>query len=360
MATQSIGIDIREANTQNAGKSTYCKELTRALIQNAPHKLRFVLFTKDPNPDFPSSDRVEQVSIKGKSFFWHLNLRRYLKHHPVDTFLAPTSYLYPALAPKTQKIALVVHDLIAFLHPQNHPLFPTWVERLSLPRALKKANLLITVSKHTHKDLIQMFPASQRKHHVVAYPGVSSVFQPTPSNKLRLPKRYLLALGTLQPRKNLITVFRAFEHLAEQDPELHLVIAGGKGWKTTPIYAALPKAHKERIHFLGYVPFHALPELYSRAEMLLFPSLYEGFGLPPLEAMACGTPVITSKVSSLPEVVGNAAITLAPTDTQALMRAIAELLNPQVQEVYRKKGLQRAREFTWEKAARSILQALSI
>ena len=357
MAIKSIGIDIREAIQGGAGKGRYCEEITKALIKAAP-KTQFFLFTKKPNKAFQNTDQVKQVVISGKGIFWHLNLRRYLKKHHLSAFLLPTSYIPAVIAPKRQKTVTVIHDLVAFLYPENNHWFATLVEKLTLSRAIKRSKLLVTVSENTWQDLIKIKPAAKRKKHIIATPAVSKDFKPTKSKTQKLPKRYLLAVGTLQPRKNFSTIFSAFEEIADRQKDLDLCIVGGKGWKSSKTFKSFPKNLRKRIHFLGYVKHEKLPELYSRAQMLIFPSIYEGFGIPPLEAMACSCPVITSNSSSLPEVVDDAAIKVNPQDIGTLSKMILTLLGPKMQTLYKKRGLARAKEFSWEKSAKEILKKL--
>ncbi|MFA4815623.1 MAG: glycosyltransferase family 1 protein [Candidatus Gracilibacteria bacterium] len=358
MATKSLGIDIREANESGAGKGRYTLEVTKALIENASEDVRFFLFTKKPNPAFPHSERVSQVVINGRSIWWHLRLRNFLRRHPVDLFLAPTSFIYAALAPAKQKVAIVVHDLIAFLYSKTHARFPTLVERITLRRAIRKSRFIVCVSQNTAKDLASLFPEAHKKPVLIAPPAVSPEVHKVESEKMDLPAHYLLGVGTLSPRKNFKLLFEAFTLLADQHPHLHVVIAGGSGWKTSQVYKTVPAALKNRIHFLGYVSVDQLNELYSRAEMLIFPSIYEGFGIPPLEAMACHCPVITSNAASLPEVVADAAIQVDPQNPQALADAINEMFTPQVRLAYQKRGLIRAHHFSWEASAQQILKQL--
>src|SRR3989338_2643862 len=350
MAIKSIGIDIRDAHEKGAGKSRYALEITRALLAEGELKnVHFVLFTKRPNTHFPSG---LQVLISGRGPFWHLNLRRYLQSRPVDFFLAPTSFIYPAIAPSSQKTALVVHDLIAFLYSKTHAWFPTWVERLTLPRALKKTRLIICVSRHTAHDLATLFP-TLKKPVLIASPATN--LRPTKSQKLDLPSRFLLGVGTLSPRKNFQALFAAFSRLAPKHKDLHVIIAGAKGWKTARILRAVPSALRSRIHFLGYVSEPQLCELYSRAAMLVCPSVYEGFGIPLLEAMACSCPVVASNRTSIPEVAGDAALLIDPSNTPAFANAIEFMLGPKVRATYVHRGLKRARSFSWEESAKHIL-----
>lgn len=352
-----MGIDIREAHGQGAGKGRYAEEITKALIRQAPD-LQFFLFTKVPNPRFENSERVKQVVIGGKGPLWHLNLRRYLKHHPVDFFLAPTSFIYPAIAPREQKLAVVVHDLIAFLHSKDHHWFPTLVERLTLKRALKRAEWVVTVSDNTWKDLKQVYPWAAEKAQLTLPPGLSAEMHKVSERHLNLPEPYLLAVGTLSPRKNVQGVIQAFEKLAPDSPSLNLCIAGGEGWKHSELMKRIPPALQSRIHFLGYVSNPDLVELYSRAHVLVFPSFYEGFGIPALEAMACECPVVTSSVSSLPEVVEEAGWTVDPADTEALVAAIKESFIPMRREEAIQKGKVQASLFSWDRSAAELLSHL--
>ncbi len=357
MANKTIGIDIREASEKGAGKGRYTLNLVKALITSAPEQ-DFVLFTKTPNRHFPTTQHVKQLCIKGKGPLWHWNLRKHLLKAPVEWFLAPTSSIYPALAPKTQKVALVIHDLITFLHSKSHPWFPTLVERLTLPPALKKASLLLPVSENTLRDLHKFFPFTKKKASVVASPAVPEDILAVDTQKLDLPKKYILSVGTLLPRKNIPVLFKALELLADKHHDLHLVVVGGRAAKSASTLAAvqaLPKNLQERIHFLGSVTGPQLCELYSRALVFAFPSLYEGFGIPPLEAMACGCPVIASTSSSIPEAVGDAALLASPHKPQDWAEAVEHMMDPLVANRYQQKGILQAQKFSWKKTAEKIL-----
>lgn len=361
MAIKSLGIDIREANFGGAGKGRYTLELTKALIESAPQDLKIFLFTKKSNPTFPQTENLSQILIDGKGLFWHLKLRRYLARHPVDLFMAPSSFIYAAIAPKKQKVAIVVHDLIAFLHAKTHPFFPTLVERLTLRRAIKKSRFLICVSKNTAQDLAKLFPEAHRKDVLIVSPAVSSDVHRVESEKMSLPRYFLLALGTLIPRKNIQGLIEAFNLIEKDFPNLRLVIAGGGTWKSQKIFKNISPTLKKRSHFLGYVSQGELNELYSRAQMLVFPSFYEGFGIPPLEAMACACPVISSNTSSLPEVLGDAALQVNPHDINALSLAIKSILSDSaLREDLIQKGLKQARTFSWKSSAQIILNYIAL
>ena len=177
-----------------------------------------------------------------------------------------------------------------------------------------------------------------------------------------LPKRYVLAVGTLEPRKNLTTLLRAFARLREGsavDPAVGLVIAGARGWLDDPIFEAVQSLGLERaVNFPGFVDDDDLPALYQGAELFVFPSLHEGFGLPLLEAMACGVPVVASNASALPEVAGGAALLVDPHDAEALAQAIARVLGDEALRArLRDAGVARAAQFSWQTAARRTLDA---
>ncbi len=352
MAIKSIGIDVREVSQSSTGKGRYAEEITKAMMLAAPD-IKFVLFTDEPNVIFPGALQIPERGLK-----WHFALRKYLAANPVDFYFSPTSYIYPSIAPKSQKLGIVVHDLVAFLHSKNHHWFPVLVEKLTLGRALKNTSFVTTISKSTWRDLNKIKPASINKKVVFAFPAVGPDFKKIENKTLVLPDKFILAVGTLEPRKNLIALIKAFTKLAESHPDLHLCIAGGIGWKTAGIPKAIPQKLASKIHFLGYVEYPKLAELYSRAALLAYPSLYEGFGIPPLEAMACGTPVLTSNISSLPEVVGDAAYLVDPNNIDQIATGIEELLNNPAP--YIKKGIERVKLFSWEKAAKEILEAITI
>lgn len=372
MAIKTIGIDVREAGGHGAGKGRYAEEITKALIKLGDSglsesqtigPLEFRLYVKEIKPELP---RELQVIVPGRGIFWHLNLRRELNKNPVDFFISPTSFIYPAIAASSQKLALVVHDMIAFLG--RHRLFPTLVERLTLGRAIKNSQFIITISQNTYKDLCKIKPAAAGKKVVFASPGVQKVevdqSKSVDNFTNELPPKFILAVGTLTPRKNLAGIFKAFQIFLRQKhqtpsynpSEFHLCIAGERNSETDKLLAKLPAQMHGKIHFLGYLEDQELQNAYKKAACLVYPSLYEGFGIPPLEAMACGTPVLTSNTSSLPEVVGDAAVTVDPTNVEEIAAGIEELL--QNSERYRTKGLERAKLFSWENSARSILEAI--
>jgi glycosyltransferase involved in cell wall biosynthesis len=255
---------------------------------------------------------------------------------------------------------VTVHDLAFLAHPEAfHPSkrrYLMLMTRLSVHRARR----VIAVSAHTKGDLVRHFGVAPDKVTVIPN-AMDDRFRPATNPDARaqftrdhhLPERFILFVGTLEPRKNLRRLIDAFARLARDDHEVALVIVGASGWMTSDL-APLAEAHglADRIVFTGYVADDELPRWYQAATLFCYPSLYEGFGLPVLEAMACGTPVVTSNTSSIPELASGAAARIDPTDVAALADALGALLAdaPRRAEMSRA-GIARARSYSWERTA---------
>jgi glycosyltransferase involved in cell wall biosynthesis len=252
---------------------------------------------------------------------------------------------------------ITVYDL-SFLHfPERFP----YLQRLYLSsqtsRSCRRAKRIITISKSSRQDVHCFFgvPLSQID---VVIPGVDSAYRPLPNKEVAAFRakqgieRFVLHVGTLQPRKNIPVLIEAFAQLP--DPELKLVLVGGKGWLYDNIFRQVQSLGlAERVIFSGYVPDEALPLWYNAAELFVFPSVYEGFGMPVVEAMACGTPVIAANSSSIPEVVGEVGLLFDPNDVKTLVKQMTAVLsNSDLHDKLRQKGLQHAQTFSWERAGR--------
>ncbi len=251
-------------------------------------------------------------------------------------------------------LVVTVLDLIFLLFPDYHNRRTRWTARMGLSRASRQAAAFISISHNTADDLMRLTGIPKHKIYVTPL-AAEDYFRPVPYSKIR--KRYglegpfVLYVGTLEPRKNLITLVRAFAAL--DDPGLKLVIAGKKGWMYQDLFAIVEKLGlTSRVIFTGFVSDTDLPALYSAAQVFVYPSLYEGFGLPILEAMQCGTPVITTNVSSLPEVSGDAALLVAPDNVRELSAAMRRILaEPGLREELRGRGFKRSQCFSWRKTA---------
>jgi alpha-1,3-rhamnosyl/mannosyltransferase len=269
---------------------------------------------------------------------------------------------------------ITVHDLSWIRHPDTHPTDRIRAMDRYFPRSLERASAIITDCEFVKRELIELFGVSSDKVCPVML-GVSPLFHPVPSEQAApiLAKhglefgKYFLSVGTIEPRKNLTTIIDAFSRLRpEIQNERPLVLVGMRGWLDSDIQAKMrPLVNKGVIKVLGYIPDPQMPVLYSGAAAFLFPSLYEGFGLPPLEAMACGTPVIVSNNSSLPEVAGDAGIFFNPLDVDGISGAMDRMLNDATwRENLSARGLAWAARFSWTRTAdetikvyRSVLNA---
>jgi glycosyltransferase involved in cell wall biosynthesis len=250
---------------------------------------------------------------------------------------------------------VTVYDALAVRHPEWFTRSNVAAVRWLLPRALRNAALVVTATEFGRADVVEAFGVEAERVRAIPL-GVDARFSPGEGPRRARP--YLLTVGTLQPRKNIGALLRAFEALVARGLEHDLVVAGARGWGDEPLAAAVrasPAA--DRIELTGRVDDEQLVGLYRGAAAFVFPSRYEGFGLPPLEAMACGTPVVCSDRTSLPEVTGGAALLVDPDDPEALAAAIDQALDPECAAGLRERGLAQAARFTWEACAEAHVTA---
>jgi len=357
-----IAIDVREAvRSKRTGKGWYAFQMIKHLLalDKDSSGTSYILYTDQPYPDFEQHENVEMRHFPPSTLGWHLKVLRDVKKTRPNIYFAPSSFIVPALAPKWLKVVITVHDLVAWLFPGNHNMKATFIERLTLPQALKKGAYVTTVSQNTKKDLTRIFKTKSENIEVIPC-AASEVFRPFSSEAIqkfrqekKLPKKYILAVGTLEPRKNMITLIKCMNQIPAG---VSLYIIGGKGWQYEKIFDEVRKNNlKDRVKFLGYVEENELPLYYNAATCFVFPSLYEGFGIPPLEAMQCGCPVVCSNTSSLPEVVGESALLVDPQSEEAMAEAIRSILSDEkLAGDLREKGLTQAKKFSWEKSAESL------
>ncbi len=368
-----IGVDYTPAYEQGAGIGRLVRQLVSALarIDRENDYRLFVAGARTKQLPLAIGNnfqwRATPISPKWLARLWHrahLPLAVEYFTGPLDIYHA-TDFVLPPTYKNT--ITLVtVHDL-SFVHvPETTP--PTlkaYLDRV-VPYSVRRANHVIADSQATKTDLMTIYQIASEKISVL-YSGVEPIFRPIKDpneiNAVRQKyhigsKPYLLSVGTIQPRKNYVRIVQALHILRSAGYDVELVIAGGKGWLNEPFYQIIrDKKLNDAVHLIGYADDTDLPALYSGALMTLFPSLYEGFGFPVLEAMACGTPVITSNISSLPEVAGQAAILINPYDIEALAQAIITLIEDSAyREKLIKAGYSQAQKFTWERAAHQLAQ----
>jgi glycosyltransferase involved in cell wall biosynthesis len=362
-----IAIDIRAAGGEKTGKGFYTFNLVQSLIE-LDQENDYVLYTKDGIAGFQRFQNVTVKRITGRGLLWHFNVVRDIRKNTPDIFWAPSSYIIPSFLSSKIKTFLTVHDLVAFHFPSNHNKKATIVEKIFLRRALKKADTVLSVSENTKKDLLEKFKFLQGGKISTIYCAASDSFKTLPSEELakfaqktKLPKKFFLAVGTLEPRKNYPRMLRAFKFLSDHYPEYHLIIVGKEGWQYQEIYDEICANYlKKKVHFLGYLSGNGLVNLYNLAEALVFPSLYEGFGIPPLEAMKCTCPVIASNISSIPEVVGDSAILINPKEEKEIAGAMEKIIvDENFRNNLRRNGTIQAKKFSWDRSAKRLLRLLT-
>ncbi|MCB0015688.1 MAG: glycosyltransferase family 4 protein [Anaerolineales bacterium] len=371
--TDRIGIDYTSAVHQSAGIGRYTREMVKALAHHSAGQTppQYHLFVAEAGGSSAPDDL-------GPRFSWHptriterwlgrLWYRLYLPlpiegwTGPLDLFHAPDFVLRPT-RPGTRTL-LTVHDLSFVREPDS--VMPGMSHHLNrwVRRSVDQADHVIAVSKATAQDLIELYGTPPEKISVL-YHGVTPEFRPIDDSdqlaairaKYNLGQQpFVLSVGTIQPRKNYQRLIRAF---AQVEAEADLVIAGGPGWHADDIFSEVTRQHlADRVHFLGFVPDADLPLLYNAADLFVYPSLYEGFGLPALEAMACGTPVIAANRSALPEVVGSAGRLVDPFDVAAMAAAIDTVLpDSRLRQSLVQAGLAQAAQFSWVKMAGELVQ----
>ena len=267
-----------------------------------------------------------------------------------------TEHLLPRTAGPS---LLTVHDLIFERYPEHHTRRNVLYLRAALPRFVHAAQAIIAVSEHTRRDIVTYYGAPSHKIHVI-HEGIDARFAPALDSEIARvraawsPDRpWLLMVGTLEPRKNHAAALHALRRLRDEGFPHRLLVVGGEGWLFAPVIALVNELGLANdVTFTGYLPDADLPPLYSGADAVLMPSLYEGFGFPLLEAMACGAPVVASNASSLPELAGDAALLVAPADYEGLAHAVRLLLTqPALADTLRTRGIERSRAFTWARCA---------
>lgn len=371
MTQEPIGIDYTAAHEQGAGIGRYVRELVRALAaqdDQTPYRLFVAGATRQTVPPLPGTNfswHPTRITPRWFARLWH----RAQLPLPVETFVGrvplfhATDFTLPPTLPGTQTL-LTVHDLSFVRAPETTtPVLKAYLD-VVVPRSVKRATHVLADSQATKDDLVELYGTPSQKV-TVLLGGVNPEFAPVHDRARRQAVRrrynlpdnpYVFSVGTVQPRKNYARLIEAMAALGPEFDDIHLVIAGGRGWLDAPIFQAVD-AHGlgERVHFTGFVEDVDLPALYAEAVCLAYPSLYEGIGLPVLEAMACGVPVITSNISSMPEIAGDAAVLIDPYNRDQLTAALHRVLS---QDSLRADLIARGRVqvayFTWERAARQL------
>jgi glycosyltransferase involved in cell wall biosynthesis len=368
-----IGFDCTAAVRQGAGIGRWARSLIRALIEQDPENYYTLFYARsrrnEPPPNLPKGPRVTYrplwLTERSLNVLWYkigLPLPLDALAGSADLFHFPDFALPPVRHGAT---VVTIHDLSFLLVPEcADQRLRAHLEKI-VPISVREADFVCADSENTRNELTTLLDVDPTRAEVV-YGGVDCRFHPVTDRlileaarqKYGLVFPFIFFMGTIEPRKNLGRLLQAYTRLRQRGRISHrLVIAGGLGWLYQDVLRDIDQlAAEQEVVFLGRVPDEDLPALYSLSDLFVFPSLYEGFGLPPLEAMACGKAVVCSNTSSLPEVVGDAGLLVSPYDVDALANAMEQLLSdPEQREMLGQRGIERARQFTWEEAARKTL-----
>jgi glycosyltransferase involved in cell wall biosynthesis len=371
-----ILVDFTPIPLQRAGAGVYAENLVRRLPSFlGPDDVLFLLLQKDEvtlPPLFAGRKNVRLLFLPSRVFrnrlmsmlSEQLIVPWLLLFYKIDV-VHTLHYMVPLWAPARRVVTF--HDLTHLLRPEMH----TRARRLLMPVFVRSgwrfADVILFVSASTRRDAERILPRGRNGLNTVAPLGVGAEAFNRPADEdlrnglrfLEIEQPYLLFIGTIEPRKNLLRIIHAFENIASQFPQHVLILAGGLGWGFEPVLAAIAGSPvRDRIRHLGYISEENKRVLLAGGDLLVYPSLYEGFGLPVLEAMAAGIPVVTSNISSLPEVVGSAAPMVDPESEEQLTAAMALLLSDRdLAKKYSSLGQQRARMFSWENTAAETYKA---
>lgn len=361
-----------------SGVSEYTYNLVKEILKldkNNQYKL-FYNSGRDVSKRIPifKSENIEVVSTRYPNKIYNYLMHKIMHYPKVDQQFDFDLFFMPHInfisLSGSCKSILTIHDLSFLRYREFFSIRKNiWHKMINVKKLLKRFNKIIAVSENTKNDIVELCNIKEEKIKVI-YSGIGKQYKMIDSkdakllavkDKYKLPDKSILYLGNLEPRKNIEGIIESYIKLRDQNTDLKevkLVLAGAKGWKANNIFKLWQESkYKDDIMFLGYVESADKAYLYNLASLFIYPSFYEGFGFPPLEAMACGTPVVTSFVSSLPEVVGDSAIMVDPYNISEIAKAMEQVLtNRDLQTSLIKKGLARARQFSWEKAGKEYLE----
>lgn len=377
--TIRVAIEYTAGAWQGAGIGRYTRELVRHVMQLAPAEYQFVLVYAAGWPgtllpyqaeidalcQLRPTTRVVAIPLPSRRLtqVWH----RLKVPLPIEWLTGPIDLVHAPdfVLPPTAKPGLVtIHDLSYLVHPECAVPGVARYLREAVPPSIARADAVFADSVATKNDVVRLLGVADADVEVV-YAAVAPRFRPMDAatiapirQKYTLPERFLLAGGTLEPRKNYVRLFEAYAQALRTHALPPLVVFGRRGWMYEEIIVAPERLEiKSHIRFIDFIDDNDLPALYNLAWAFVYPSIYEGFGLPPLEALACGTPTLVSNVSSLPEVVGDAAIQVAPDDIAGMAAGLVRLTDDQdLRAVLRQAGPVQAKTFTWEAAAQQVLR----
>lgn len=347
-----IGIDIQSTVGSKTGIGYYASNLVEKLT--SMREVDVVVY-KD--------ERLPELNTVRRIFWENATLPALVKNDNLDIFHVP-GFAGPRVKGKTKKITTIC-DLIGVLYPENLNIVSRFYWQKWLPYCVKNSDAMIAISEHTKKDIMKLLGVPAEKIHVILL-AADRKFRPIEDGKIPgfirgkygLPDEFFLTAGTIEPRKNIVGLVEAFSaYISGSGSGISLVIAGKKDWGYEKVREKVDELGiADKVIFTGYVPDEDLPVIYNLAKFFVYPSFYEGFGLPVLEAMSCGRPVICSNNSSLPEVAGDAAILIDPSDIKDMKLAIQKMnADEPLRKDLAEKSLRQAGRFSWEKTAAQTL-----
>lgn len=353
-----------QAGYRTAGIHGYIDHLLRTMPALAPDDWQFTAMVGAEN-----RAHYERVTMKRAALDTENPLKRIVWEQCIQPVQLSDFDIYHALAFVAPLIlfkpmVVTVFDLTFLRYPQRLSTARRLYLRLFTGLTCQRAKRIIAISQSTADDIVQLLKIPSEKIDVTPLGYDAEIFRPLPDSQINdfrtmhgLPERFWLFIGTLEPRKNLVVLLKAYARLPKSE-RLPLILGGGKGWMTEDIFATIERHELgDEVKHMGFIPAEELALWYNSAEAFIYPSVFEGFGLPVLEAMACGTPVLTSNVSSLPEVAGTAAMTLTPDNVDVWTDALKQLYqSSDWRDSAREQGLERARQFTWAHTAQLTLE----
>jgi len=363
-----IGIEANAYYKNLVGSGVYARNIINIWRKEKTNK-EIVLFANKRRSEM---DLVKKKNILARllngirDILWiQIVLPTMLKKNKIDILFCP-AFVSPIFS--TCPTIVTIHDMGLLRYPETCDKLSRFYFRTLLFLTKKRINMILTDSDFSKNEISRLLKVPLQKIEVI-YAGCDKKFKiiddleriKKVKNKYDIHQRFILNVGTLEPRKNIVTLILAFNILKKKELIEHkLVLCGGKGWYYDDIFRKVKKLKLEKeILFTGYVPEDDLPFLYNGAEVFVYPSLYEGFGLPPLEAMSCGCPVVTSNVSALPEIIGDGGILVNPLNTEELAQAILKVIKDRdLRRGLVKRGLERVKMYSWEKTAKEIFTLL--
>ncbi|MBW8001086.1 MAG: glycosyltransferase family 4 protein [Planctomycetes bacterium] len=362
----NIAFSARGLSIPSGGVHQFIKSLIPALDSQKGDDKLFVFYN---NKKFLGlAPDANEIVIEGNNkIIWDfILLPKKLRKLKIDAAIFPKNIVPFFTAAKRYA---VMHDMAYFDYKLNaYPMLDTIYMKIMIPLSAKRADGIFAVSEHTKKDILHYTNCDDKKI-TVTHEAADKIYKPIKNDtvlnhvkkKYDLPDKFIMYVGSLSPRKNVVGLLKAFSRIRTRIPH-NLVLTGSKSWKDTKVYETIKELNlTNRINQLGYVEHEDMPAMYNLANCYLYPSLYEGFGLPVLEAMQSGCPVIASNTTSIPEVAGNAALLVNPLDVNQIAEAICTVVNdPEKQNQLIKAGLEQAKKFSWEKCAEIILQTIRL